>query len=96
MATITKKYLVDKILEKHPQFAQQDIKQVVQLFLDSVTEELSKGNRLEFRNFGVFEVVRRSPRVAQNPKTLEKVFVPARNAVKFKPGKVMRERIQEK
>ena len=56
-------------------------------------DELTNGNRLEFRDFGVFEVRERAARIAQNPKTLEQVQVPARKAVRFKIGRLMRERI---
>jgi nucleoid DNA-binding protein len=67
------------------------VKQVVQEFLDQVIVELGDGNRLEFRDFGVFEVKQRAPRIAQNPKTLERVPVPAKRTVKFKVGRRMRE-----
>ena len=67
------------------------VKKTVQAFLDNVIEELSKGNRLEFRDFGVFEIKERAARVAQNPKTLERVKVPAKRTVKFKIGRLMKE-----
>lgn len=70
------------------------VKEVIQSFLDRITEELAKGNRLEFREFGVFEVKRRAPRRAQNPRTLEKVQVPAKRVVKFKVGRKMREMVE--
>ena len=58
-------------------------------------DELARGNRLEFREFGVFEVRERAARWAQNPRTLEKVRVPAKRVVKFKVGRLMRERVCE-
>jgi len=70
------------------------VKDVIQKFLDKITEELSAGNRLEFREFGVFEVKERAPRRAQNPRTLEKVQVPAKRVVKFKVGRKMREMVE--
>ncbi|MFQ5507135.1 MAG: HU family DNA-binding protein [Planctomycetota bacterium] len=70
------------------------VKDVIQRFLDKITEELSEGNRLEFREFGVFEVKNRAPRRAQNPRTLEKVQVPAKRVVKFKVGRKMREMVE--
>ena len=65
--------------------------EVVEQFLDEITGELSNGNRLEFRGFGVFEVVTRKKKRARNPKTREEVIVPPQKAVKFKMGKEMRE-----
>ncbi|MHC4570248.1 MAG: HU family DNA-binding protein [Planctomycetota bacterium] len=62
-----------------------------QQFLDEIVSELAKGNRLEFRDFGVFEVREQAARVAQNPKTLEPIEVPAKRRVKFKMGRIMRE-----
>jgi integration host factor subunit beta len=63
----------------------------VQQFLDEITSELAKNNRLEFRDFGVFEVKEQAARAAHNPKTLEPVKVPAKRRVKFKMGRAMRE-----
>jgi integration host factor subunit beta len=90
MPTITKKDFVDRIAEK-TQCKRIVVKTVVHEFLDEIISELAKGNRLEFRDFGVFEVRERAARVAQNPKTLEPVEVPAKRAVKFKMGRIMRE-----
>jgi integration host factor subunit beta len=68
---------------------------VVQRLLDEITTELARSNRLEFRGFGVFEPRTREARTAQNPKTLEKVQVPANRTVKFKMGRMMRERLND-
>ncbi|MBM3991889.1 MAG: integration host factor subunit beta [Planctomycetes bacterium] len=92
--TITKKDLVDRIADSTRQ-TKAVVKDVVQLFLDEVIAELGAGNRLEFRDFGVFEVKSRAARRAQNPRTLEEVQVPAKRVVKFKVGRVLRERIDE-
>ena len=90
MATITKKELIDQIADATKE-KRVVVKQVVQAFLDSIIIELGKGNRLEFRDFGVFEVKHRKPRMAQNPKTLEPVKVPAKRTVKFKVGRLMKQ-----
>lgn len=66
------------------------VKEVLETFLDEVVGELALGHRLEFREFGVFEVRQRLARKAQNPRTLEAVDVPAKRVVKFKPGRSMR------
>jgi integration host factor subunit beta len=65
----------------------------VQRTFDGITETLVEEGRIEFRNFGVFEVKKRKPRRARNPRTGEKVKVPARMVVTFKPGREMEERI---
>ncbi len=90
--TVTKKELVDRIADRTG-LAKPLVREVSQAFLDQVIDELCRGNRMEFRDFGVFEVRTRKPRNAQNPKTLERVKVPSRKSVKFKPGRIMREAI---
>ena len=92
--TITKKELVSRIAEKTGQ-TKVVTKEVIQLFLDEIIRELGKGNRLEFREFGVFEIKERAARKAQNPRTLEKVYVPAKKVVKFKVGRLMKELVAE-
>jgi len=92
MNTITKKDLVDRIADKTGS-KRVLVKKIVQQFLDEIIAELGEGNRLEFRDFGVFEIRSRAARVAQNPKTLEKVFVPSRRTVKFKIGRLMKQRL---
>lgn len=92
MKTVTKKDLIDRI-------AQQTgarrvlVKRILQSFLDEIVNELGNGNRLEFRDFGVFELRERAARTAQNPKTMEKVRVPSKRTVKFKSGRLMKERL---
>ncbi len=93
MATITKKDLIDRISEKSG-VRRSTVKDVVQMFLDQITDELAAGNRLEFRDFGVFEVKSRAARTAQNPKTLQRVSVPPKRSVKFKGGRLMRDRLE--
>jgi integration host factor subunit beta len=90
--TITKKELVNRIADQtgHTKVV---VKDILQRFLDEIIDELTQGNRLEFREFGVFEVRERAARRAQNPRTLEKVAVPAKRVVKFKVGRLMRERV---
>lgn len=95
MATVTKKELIDRIAER-TQAKRVSVKRVIQAFLDEITIELCKNNRLEFRDFGVFETRTRAARIAQNPKTLERVKVPAKRTVKFKMGRLMRENLCNK
>lgn len=90
MATITKKELIDRIAEQ-TQAKRVVVKKIIQSFLDGIVDELGNDNRLEFRDFGVFETRTRASRTAQNPKTLERVKVPAKRTVKFKMGRLMKE-----
>ncbi len=94
MATITKKELIDRIAEATDSKRVQ-VKRIVQMFLDQIVDELGEGNRLEFRDFGVFETKVRAARTAQNPKTLERVPVPAKRTIRFKAGRLMKERLTE-
>ncbi len=85
--TITKKDLVQSIA-KDQKIQPNDARQIVQSFLDKITESLRKGERLEFREFGVFEVVQRKQKVGRNPKKADiPIIIPARSAVKFTAGK---------
>jgi integration host factor subunit beta len=96
MPTMTKKKLIMTIaqeLQMHPN----DVRAVVQSFLDKLRESLVEGYRLEFRDFGVFEVVMRKQKVGRNPKNAGvPIIIPARPAVKFTAGKAMRQRIEER
>ena len=92
MSTITKKVVIDRIAE-NTNTRRAVVKPVVQSFLDEIIEELAKNNRLEFRDFGVFETKIRAARRAQNPKTMEQVQVPAKRNVKFKMGRLMKQKI---
>jgi len=91
--TIAKRTIAERIAERHG-LGQVQTLQVIQAFLDEVVNELAKGNRLEFRDFGVFETVTRKARTALNPKTLEKVPVKSRTVVKFKVGRLLKERVE--
>ena len=93
--TVTKKELVSRIADRTGKTNQTKVvaKDIIQMFLDEIIEELGRGNRLEFREFGVFEIKERAARKAQNPRTLEKVHVPAKKVVKFKVGRLMKERV---
>jgi len=90
---MTKRDMIVKISEETG-LTQIDVRAVVQRALDLITETLCEGTTVEFRNFGVFEVQERKSRVGRNPKKPEEtVVIPRRRVVKFKPGRIMRERI---
>jgi nucleoid DNA-binding protein len=92
MATIKKKELIDRIAEKTGT-KRLVVKPVVQSFLDEIIRELAKNNRLEFRDFGVFEPRVRASRRARNPKTLEEVNVPPTRVVRFKVGRLLKQKL---
>jgi DNA-binding protein HU-beta/integration host factor subunit alpha len=88
---MTKRDLVARISEQTG-FPQVQVAQVVEKTFDSITETLSRGEGIELRNFGVFEVRHRKPRIGRNPSDPTKQYpIPARAVVKFKPGKEMKE-----
>ncbi len=91
---VTKLDLVKRITESTGE-PRKLVKTIVQDFLGEITSELAANNRLEFRDFGMFEVRARAARTAQNPKTLKPVEVPAKRFVKFKMGKGMKERLND-
>jgi nucleoid DNA-binding protein len=93
LLNMTKRDVVIRIA-RQTNLKQRDVMQVVQLTLDTITKELAAGRGIEFRNFGVFEVMVRKPRVGRNPNAPKKtVEIPERVVVKFKPGKIMRHRV---
>lgn len=92
MATISKKELIDRVADLNS-CKRVLVKRIIQSLLNEIMDELCRGNRLEFRDFGVFECKERAARVAQNPKTLDQVSVPARRTVKFKVGRVLKDRL---
>ena len=92
---ITKKDLINRIAESAG-CTHTHVKAVLQGFFNEIISELAKGNRLEFRDFGVFEPKTSPARTAQNPKTLEKVEVPARCRVLFRAERLMRQGVNGK
>ena len=91
---MTKKEIVKKISEDIG-LTQLKTKDIVQRTLDAIIDTLVREGRIELRNFGVFEVKRRAPRKARNPRTGDKVSVPSKNVVTFKPGKEMEELVRK-
>jgi len=91
---VTKKEIVKTISEEIG-LTQLKTKEIVQKTFDAIIDTLVEDQRIELRNFGVFEVKRRAARKARNPRTGEKVFVPEKFVVTFKPGKEMEERVRE-
>jgi DNA-binding protein HU-beta/integration host factor subunit alpha len=98
MATITKRELVikitDKLGSKGLEITQQDVLEIVQTLIDEVTDSLAQGDTVVMRNFGAFQVREMKAKVGRNPKDPSKdVVIPARAAVKYKPGKEMKDKV---
>ncbi len=93
---MTKKEIVKQISDRLD-LTQLKVKEIVQMTFDSIIETLieSDDHRIELRNFGVFEVKQRAARKARNPRTGDRVDVPPKNVVTFKPGKEMEERVRQ-
>ncbi|MCP5532789.1 MAG: integration host factor subunit beta [Akkermansiaceae bacterium] len=98
MATITKRELAiritDRLGSKGTELTQQDVLEVIQTLIDEITESLAQGDTVVMRNFGAFQVREMKAKIGRNPKDPGKdVPIPARAAVKFKPGKEMKEKV---
>jgi len=91
---VTKKEIVKEISEALG-MTQLKTKEIVQKTFDAIVKTLVADGRIELRNFGVFEVKKRAARKARNPRTGDKVFVPEKFVVTFKPGKEMEEKVRE-
>jgi nucleoid DNA-binding protein len=94
MATTTKREIAERVAQGTG-LPQVDVKRVIQMLFSEVIKEVASGNRLEFRDFGVFDVVVRKPRTGRNPRTGQKVAVPPKTVVTFKMGKVMKDKVAQ-
>jgi len=90
---VTKNEII-KTISEDVGLTQQQTKKIVQKTFDSIIDTLAEDGRIELRNFGVFEVKKRAARNGRNPRTGDKVFVPAKYTVTFKPGKEMEDRVR--
>ena len=91
---MTKKEIVKQISDRIG-LTQLKTKEIVQLTFDAIVDTLIEDSRIELRNFGVFQVKKRKARKARNPRTGDKVDVPPKNVVTFKPGKEMEELVRK-
>ena len=87
---MTKRELVISVAERLG-YTQNEVSSVVQTTLDTITECLAEGQRLEIRNFGVFETKRHDARIGRNPRTGQEVSIPEKRVASFKPGKALKE-----
>ncbi|MGZ9074588.1 MAG: integration host factor subunit beta [Burkholderiaceae bacterium] len=90
---MTKSELIARLAERNPRLVARDADEAVNTMLDAMTEALSTGQRIEIRGFGSFALNYRPPRVGRNPKSGDRVQVPAKHVPHFKAGKELRERV---
>ncbi|CAN5416284.1 integration host factor subunit beta [soil metagenome] len=90
---MTKSELIERLSTRHPQLVAKDADLAVKTILDAMSEALASGHRIEIRGFGSFSLNDRPPRIGRNPKSGEKVTVPAKRVPHFKAGKELRERV---
>ena len=92
---MTKSELIERIASRQDQLSPKDIELAVKLVIEYMSQCLSSGERIEIRGFGSFSLHYRAPRVGRNPKTGESVELPGKHVPHFKPGKEMRDRVNE-
>ena len=92
---MTKSELIARLAERFPQLVAKDADFAVKMMLDAMSEALVRGDRIEIRGFGSFALNYRPPRVGRNPKSGEKVSVPAKWVPHFKAGKELREKVDQ-
>ena len=83
------------LAENSTQLAAKDVEQSVKVLVDTMTRSLARGQRIEIRGFGSFDLNHRPARIGRNPKSGEKVDVPEKRVPHFKPGKELRERVDQ-
>lgn len=93
---MTKSELIARLAARFPQLVAKDADFAVKMILDAMGAALSGGKRIEIRGFGSFALNYRPPRVGRNPKSGEKVQVPAKYVPHFKAGKELRERVDHR
>ena len=90
---MTKSELIARLAVRFPQLVAKDADFAVKVVIDAMTESLARNDRIEIRGFGSFALNYRPPRVGRNPKSGDKVQVPAKHVPHFKAGKELRERV---
>jgi integration host factor subunit beta len=92
---MTKSELIERIAAKQPQLSVKDIELAVKTVLEHMSQTLASGERIEIRGFGSFSLHYREPRQGRNPKTGDTVELEGKHVPHFKPGKEMRERVNQ-
>ena len=92
---MTKSELIEVLARQQSQFTSKDIESAVKTILEAMSQSLANGERIEVRGFGSFSLHYRPPRIARNPKSGEAVSLPPKYVPYFKPGKQLRERVDQ-
>lgn len=92
---MTKSELIELMAERQPQLSHKDIELAVKTMIEHMSHVLAAGSRIEIRGFGSFSLHYREPRMGRNPKTGETVQLPGKYVPHFKPGKELRERVNQ-
>lgn len=92
---MTKSELIERLIDAHPELSVKDVELAVKTMLDHMTDALSTGERIEIRGFGSFSLHYRAPRMGRNPKTGEAVPLEAKFVPHFKPGKELRDQVND-
>ena len=92
---MTKSELIERIAEQQEQLSLKDVELAVKMILEYMSQMLTSGERIEIRGFGSFSLHYREPRVGRNPKTGDSVQLTGKYVPHFKPGKELRDRVNE-
>lgn len=92
---MTKSELIERLTDRQPHLSPKDVEKAVKEILESLIQSLANGDRVEVRGFGSFSLHYRGPRVGRNPKTGDKVELQGKYVPHFKPGKALRDRVNE-
>jgi integration host factor subunit beta len=92
---MTKSELIERIAERQDQLSPKDIELAIKLILEYMSQSLASGSRIEIRGFGSFSIHYRAPRIGRNPKTGESVELDGKYVPHFKPGKELRDRVND-
>ena len=93
---MTRSDLVEELAARFVQLTQRDAEFAVKAILDAMSDALVRGHRIEIRGFGSFSVNHRQPRVGRNPRSGESVVIPEKRVPHFKPGKALRESVDQR
>jgi integration host factor subunit beta len=93
---MTRSDLVEELANRFPQLTQKDAESAVKAILDAMSQALVRGHRIEIRGFGSFTINRRPPRMGRNPRSGESVAIPEKRVPHFKPGKALREAVDQR
>jgi integration host factor subunit beta len=94
--TMTRSDLVEELASRFSQLTHRDAEYAVKTILDAMSDALVRGHRIEIRGFGSFSINRRPPRMGRNPRSGESVQIPEKRVPHFKPGKALREAVDQR